>query len=77
MELKALIGLIYMRGLLGANLLDAKQLWTPNYSPIFAATMSHHRFAYLLSHLRLDDRQGLVNWNTAVFYFYFVENFEL
>jgi hypothetical protein len=45
-ELKALIGLIYMRGLLGANLLDAKQLWTPNYSPIFAATMSHHRFAY-------------------------------
>ncbi len=54
-ELKALIGLIYMRGLLGANLLDAKQLWTSNYSPVFAATMSYHRFSFLLSHLRMDD----------------------
>lgn len=56
MELKALIGLIYMRGLLGANLLDVKQLWTSNYSPIFAATMSRHRFTYLLAHLRMDDK---------------------
>jgi hypothetical protein len=55
-ELKALVGLIYMRGLLGANLIEAKQLWTSNYSPIFAATMSYHRFSYLLSHLRMDDR---------------------
>jgi hypothetical protein len=55
-ELKALIGLLYMRGLLGANLLDAKQLWTSNYSSVFAATMSYHRFAFLLSHLRMDDR---------------------
>jgi hypothetical protein len=44
-----------MRGLLGANLLDAKQLWTSNYSPVFAATMSANRFTFLLSHLRLDD----------------------
>lgn len=56
MELKALIGLLYMRGLLGANLIDAKMLWTSNYSPIFAATMSYHRFSFLLSHMRLDNR---------------------
>lgn len=45
-----------MRGVLGANLIDVKQLWTSNYSPVFAATMSANRFSFLLSHLRLDDR---------------------
>jgi hypothetical protein len=45
-----------MRGLLGANLIDAKLLWTSNYSPVFAATMSYHRFSFLLSHLRLDNK---------------------
>lgn len=50
-----MFGLLYMRGLLGANLIDAKQLWTSNYSPVFAAAMSYNRFCFLLSHLRLDD----------------------
>jgi hypothetical protein len=43
-ELLALFGLMYMRGLLGANLIDARQLWTSNYSPVFAATMAYNRY---------------------------------
>jgi len=55
-ELDALFGLLYMRGLLQANLTDVKQLWSIHYSPVFAATMSLNRFVFLLSHLRLDHK---------------------
>lgn len=41
----ALLGLLYMRGALGANLIDARQLWTSNYSPVFAATMGYNRYS--------------------------------
>ena len=56
MELDALFGLIYMRGLTGANLTDVSQLWSVHYSPVFGATMSQNRFEFLLSHLRLDNK---------------------
>jgi hypothetical protein len=55
-ELEALLGLIYMRGLLGANLIDVSQLWSIHFSPVFAATMSQNRFSFLMSHLRLDHK---------------------
>ena len=55
MELKALIGLIYMRGLIGATRILGRELWSGNYSPVFIAAMSNNRFSYLLSMLRLDD----------------------
>lgn len=55
-EMKALIGLMYMRGLLGANLVSARELWSGNYSPVFNAVMSVNRFSYLLSKLRTDDK---------------------
>jgi hypothetical protein len=32
-----------------------QELWGPDYSPVFAATMSYNRFVFLLSHLRLDN----------------------
>jgi hypothetical protein len=51
-ELEALFGLIYMRGVTGANLTDVSQLWSVHYSPVFAGTMSQNRFEFLLSHLR-------------------------
>lgn len=31
-------------------------LWNRDAKPIYGATMSFNRFAYLLSHLRLDDK---------------------
>ena len=49
------MGLIYMQGLLGANLISVRELWSGNYSPVFNAAMSINRFSYLLSMLRLDD----------------------
>ena len=55
LELKALIGLIYMRGLIGATRILGRELWSGNYSPVFIAAMSNNRFSYLLSMLRLDD----------------------
>ena len=50
--MRALLGLCYMRGLLGANLTKVNELWGADFSVIFAATMSCHRFKFLLSHLR-------------------------
>lgn len=55
-EMKALIGLMYMRGLLGANLVAARELWSGNYSPVFNAVMAVNRFCYLVAKLRTDDR---------------------
>lgn len=54
-ELLAFFGLCYARGILGANLYHAKELWTPNYSPVFAATMSENRFTFLQSHISFDN----------------------
>jgi hypothetical protein len=34
-----------------------QELWGPDYSSVYAATMSYNRFSFLLSHLRLDDAQ--------------------
>jgi hypothetical protein len=32
-----------------------QELWGPDYSSVFSATMSYNRFVFLLSHLRLDN----------------------
>lgn len=50
-----MFGLLYARGLHGANLHEAQQLWTAEWSPVYAATMSIQRFKFLLSHIRFDD----------------------
>jgi hypothetical protein len=50
--MRALLGMCYMRGLLGANLTKVNELWGPDYSVMFGATMSCHRFKFLLSNLR-------------------------
>jgi len=56
-EVKALIGLMYLRGMLNANLVHYRELWSPMYSNIFNATMSMNRFGYLSSMLRLDNKE--------------------
>jgi hypothetical protein len=56
MELKALFGLCYCRGVQGNNLHHAAEMWAGDANPVFAATMSCARFKFLLSHLRLDDK---------------------
>jgi hypothetical protein len=32
-----------------------QELWGPDFSSVFAATMSYNRFVFLLNHLRLDN----------------------
>jgi hypothetical protein len=43
--LRAFLGLCYARGLLGANMYDARLLWGGNYGTVFEATMSVNRKA--------------------------------
>ena len=33
-----------------------QELWTRDAKPVYGACMSYNRFAYLLAHLRMDDR---------------------
>jgi len=55
-EMRALIGLIYYRGLYGMNQFSTSILFSPRHGPpVFSATMSRQRFAFLLSHLCFDD----------------------
>lgn len=56
-EIKALLGLIYLAGCLKSNRLNVDELWERNGSGIelFWLTMSQQRFLFLLRHLRFDD----------------------
>lgn len=56
-EIKALIGLLYMAGVLKSSRLNAEDLWRVDGTgvEIFRLTMSLQRFRFLLQHLRFDD----------------------
>ena len=55
-EIYALIGLVYLRGLLGQNNHAQKYLFRDKMGhPIFQAVMSKNRFTLLLSNLMFDD----------------------
>lgn len=55
-ELSALIGLIYARGLLGQNMHDIEKLFSERFGhPIFSATMGRNRFKFLMGKISFDD----------------------
>lgn len=56
-EIRAVIGLLYLAGSLKSGNVDLEELWSDRYGiSIFRATMSQHRFAFLLSCFHFDDR---------------------
>ena len=57
-ELKALIGLLYLRVALQLNIFKTREIFFHESShEIFAATMSYNRFAFLIRFLEFDDKQ--------------------
>ena len=55
-EMKALIGLMYYRGLYGQNNHRLDMLFSERHgAPVFSATMSRMRFQFILAHLCFDD----------------------
>ena len=58
LELRAVIGLLYFRGLFGMNHHGLNTLlYDKAGPPIFSATMSRNRMKFLLSTLTFDDRE--------------------
>ena len=55
-ELKAYIGLVYYRGLMGLTKHSVRHLWGKEAPIVFAATMSQNRFNFLNSKLSFDDK---------------------
>ena len=56
-EIRALVGLMYLRGLYGMNHHDIELLFTNSIGPnIFGATMSQQRMKFLLAHITFDER---------------------
>lgn len=57
-EIKALLGLVYLRGVLKSSRLNVDELWDKNGCGVerFRLTMSKQRFLFLLRSLRFDDR---------------------
>ena len=59
-ELKALIGLLYLRVALELNIFKTREIFFHESSDkIFAATMSYNRFAFLVHFLEFDDKKTL------------------
>ncbi|KAJ3646387.1 hypothetical protein Zmor_005897 [Zophobas morio] len=56
-EIKAVLGLLYLAGVLKSNRLNVDELWERDGSGIelFWLTMSKQRFLFLIRHLRFDD----------------------
>ena len=57
LELRAFIGLMYYRGLLGLSKQSTSKLWGENGHPVFTATMSKKRFDFLNSKVSFDDKE--------------------
>lgn len=56
-ELKALIGIFYLSGVLRNSGLNTEEMWSQKLGPPpFRATMSKNRFEFLLNCLRFDDK---------------------
>ena len=57
-EIRALIGLFYLRGALNQNLHPAKDLFYHDSScDVFAATMNYMRFCFLCQMVHFDDKE--------------------
>ena len=57
-ELKALIGLLYLRAALQLNIFKTREIFFHESShEIFAATMSYNCFAFLIRFLEFDDKE--------------------
>ena len=57
-ELKALIGLLYLRAALQLNIFKTRYIFFHESShEIFPATMSYNRFAFLIGFLEFDDKE--------------------
>ena len=57
-ELKALIGLLYLRAALQLNIFKTREIFFHESShDIFAATMSYNHFAFLIHFLEFDDNE--------------------
>ena len=57
-EIRALIGLFYLRGVLDQNLHSVKDLFYLNSScDVFAATMNYMRFYFLSQMVQFDDKE--------------------
>ena len=54
-EIRALFGLMYLRGLMGMQNHDVKHLFSEDGHQWFGGTMSKNRFEFLLEHLSFDD----------------------
>ena len=55
-EIQALIGLMYMRGLLGQANHNTENFFHETLgNPVFSATMSKNRFKFLMSHISFDN----------------------
>ena len=58
-EITALIGLMYMRGLLSQNNHKTETLFNDKTGhPVFSATMGKNRFKFLLANIRFDDEES-------------------
>ena len=58
-ELKALIGLLYLRAALQLNILKTREIFFHESShEIFAANMSYNRFAFLICFLEFNDKES-------------------
>ena len=55
-EIRALIGLIYWRGLLGMQNHNIKHMFGEDGHHFFGGTMAKNRFAFLVEHLSFDDK---------------------
>jgi hypothetical protein len=56
-EILALFGLMYIAGIQKSSKLNTEDIWsTDNGINVFRATMSEHRFRYLLTCIRFDDK---------------------
>ena len=55
-EIRALIGLIYWRGLLGMQNHDIKHMFGEDGHHFFGGTMAKNRFAFLVEHLSFDNK---------------------
>ena len=57
-ELKALIGLLYLRAALQLNIFKTREIFFHESSyEIFAATMSYNPFAFMICFLEFDNKE--------------------
>lgn len=56
-EIKGLMGLLFMSGVLKNSMLSVDEMFSATYGPpVFRCTMCKKRFAFLLENLRFDDK---------------------